>query len=36
MTPKLVDNLTYLKYTLNNFGISSYSILKDVSLINII
>lgn len=33
MTPKLVDNLTDLKYTLNNFGISSYSILKDVSLI---
>ncbi len=31
MTQTLVDNLTDLKYTLTNFGISSYSILKEVS-----
>ena len=31
MTQTLVDNLTDLKYTLSNFGISSYSVLKEVS-----
>lgn len=33
ITPTLIDKLTDLRYTQTNFGISSYSILKEVSLI---